>query len=87
MGVLAYPTALATVLDALVSTIVLDARGTAIRTTGDVTARDIQLKEVLPKMKPPKGSSGKVGGHARFVSSGNSVAATNAAPPPVLDPK
>jgi len=58
----------------IVSTIVLDARGTAIRTTGDVTARDIELKEVLPKMKPPNGSTGKVGGRARFVASGNSVA-------------
>ena len=58
----------------IVSTIVLDARGTAIRTTGDVTARDIQLKEVLPKMKPPNGSTGKVGGRARFVSTGNSIA-------------
>jgi uncharacterized protein involved in outer membrane biogenesis len=56
------------------STIVLDARERVIKTSGDVTVRNVELKEILPAIKPPKGSAGKVGGRARFDASGNSIA-------------
>ena len=58
----------------VVATLTLDARGSTMRSSGDVTARNIELKQVLPAIKPPNGSAGKVGGRARFVASGNSIA-------------
>jgi AsmA family protein len=58
----------------VVSTLALDARGNVIKTSGDVAARDVDLKQILPAIKPPNGSAGKVGGRARFSASGNSVA-------------
>lgn len=58
----------------VVSTLVLDARGNLIRTRGDIIAQNVELKKVLPTLKPPNGSAGKVGGRARFSASGNSVA-------------
>ncbi|MDQ2962030.1 MAG: AsmA family protein, partial [Pseudomonadota bacterium] len=58
----------------LVSTLVLDARESIIKTTGDVTARNVELKQILPAVRPPKGSAGKVGGRARFAATGNSIA-------------
>jgi uncharacterized protein involved in outer membrane biogenesis len=58
----------------VVSTLVLDAREKIIKTSADVTARNVDLKEILPEIKPPKGSAGKVGGRARLTASGNSVA-------------
>jgi len=56
------------------STLVLDARDSVIKTNGDVTVRNVELKEILPALKPPKGSAGKVGGRARFTATGNSIA-------------
>ena len=56
------------------STLVLDARDKVIKTNGDVTVRNVELKEILPAIKPPKGSAGKVGGRARFAATGNSIA-------------
>jgi uncharacterized protein involved in outer membrane biogenesis len=58
----------------VVSTLVLDAREKVIKTTGDVTARNVELKRILPAVRPPKGSAGKVGGRARFAATGNSIA-------------
>jgi uncharacterized protein involved in outer membrane biogenesis len=58
----------------VVSTLVLDARETVIKTNGDVTVRNVELTQILPALKPPKGSAGKVGGRARFAATGNSVA-------------
>jgi len=58
----------------VVSTVVLDARESVIKTNGDVTARNVELKQILPAVKPPKGSAGKVGGRARFAATGNSIA-------------
>jgi AsmA family protein len=58
----------------VVSTLVLDARESIIKTNGDVTARNVELKRILPAVKPPKGSAGKVGGRARFTATGNSIA-------------
>ncbi len=56
------------------STLTLDARTDVIRTEGDVTVRNIELNQLTPELKPPKGSAGKVGGRARFTAKGNSVA-------------
>ena len=36
------------------------------------TVRNVELTQILPALKPPKGSAGKVGGHARFAATGNS---------------
>ena len=58
----------------VVSTLVLDAREKVIKTRGDVTVRNVELKQILPQIKPPNGSAGKVGGRARFTASGNSIA-------------
>jgi uncharacterized protein involved in outer membrane biogenesis len=56
------------------STLTLDARENLIKVDGDVTARNIELNQLIPGIKPPKGSAGKVGGQARFTAKGNSVA-------------
>jgi AsmA family protein len=56
------------------STLVLYAREKIIKTSGEVTARNVELKQILPQIKPPSGSAGKFGGRARFTASGNSVA-------------
>lgn len=58
----------------LASTLTMDARNKIIRTTGDVTVRNVELKQIVPALKPPKGSAGKVGGRAHFTATGNSVA-------------
>jgi uncharacterized protein involved in outer membrane biogenesis len=57
------------------ATLVLDARDKVIKTSGDVTVRNVELKQILPALKPPKASAGKVGGRARFTATGNSIAA------------
>jgi uncharacterized protein involved in outer membrane biogenesis len=54
--------------------LVLDGRQPLIRTTADVTVRNVELKEVFPALKPPNGSAGKITGRARLTSSGNSIA-------------
>jgi AsmA family protein len=58
----------------VVSTLVMDAREKVFRTKGEVTVRNVELAKVLPKLKPPQGSAGKVGGQAHFVATGNSIA-------------
>ena len=56
------------------STFVLDARDKVIKTNGDITVRNVELKQLIPGFKPPKGSAGKVGGRARLSATGNSIA-------------
>jgi uncharacterized protein involved in outer membrane biogenesis len=56
------------------STLTMDLRGKVIKTEANVTARNVDLKRIVPAIKPPKGSAGKVGGQAKFTASGNSVA-------------
>jgi uncharacterized protein involved in outer membrane biogenesis len=58
----------------VVSTLVMDAREKLFRTKGEMTARNVELGKILPKLKPPQGSAGKVGGQAHFVATGNSIA-------------
>ena len=56
------------------STVTMDARGKVIKTDAEVTVRNVDLKQVVPALRPPKGSAGKVGGRAKFTATGNSVA-------------
>ncbi|MEO8674044.1 MAG: AsmA family protein [Casimicrobiaceae bacterium] len=56
------------------SALTLDAGGKIIKTEGDVTVRNVELKQLVPAVKPPNGSAGKVGGRARFTATGNSIA-------------
>jgi len=56
------------------SSLTLDAREKQIRTTGEATVRGVELKEILPAVKPPKGSAGKLSGRARLSATGNSIA-------------
>ena len=56
------------------SALTMDARDKVIKTDGDVTVRNLELKQIVPALKPPKGSAGKVGGRAKFTATGNSVA-------------
>ena len=58
----------------LTSTLTMDLRGKVMKTDADVTVRNIELKQIVPALRPPKGSAGKVGGRAKFKASGNSVA-------------
>jgi len=56
------------------STLTMDLRGKVMKTDADVTVRNVELKQIVPALRPPKGSAGKVGGRAKFTASGNSVA-------------
>ena len=58
----------------VVSTLVMDARNSVIKTRGEVTVQSIELKDIAPGVKPPQGSAGKVDGRARFAATGNSIA-------------
>ena len=58
----------------VVSTLVLDARRDVIEARGDVTVHDVELRQIVPALKPPSGSAGKLAGRAVFVATGNSVA-------------
>jgi uncharacterized protein involved in outer membrane biogenesis len=58
----------------VVSTLVMDARNSVIKTRGDVRVDNVELKEIAPSVKPPEGSAGKLDGRARFAATGNSVA-------------
>ena len=56
------------------STLMLDARQNLIRTRSDVIVRNVELKQILPKLKPPNGSAGKLSGRATLSGTGNSIA-------------
>jgi uncharacterized protein involved in outer membrane biogenesis len=56
------------------STLTVDLRGKVMKTDADVTVRNVELKQIVPALRPPRGSAGRVGGRAKFTASGNSVA-------------
>jgi len=58
----------------LTSTITMDARDKIIKTEADFAVRNVEVKQILPAIKPPNGSAGKFGGRAHFTATGNSVA-------------
>jgi len=56
------------------STIRMDARQSPIRTRADITARGLDLSQLLPEVELAQNAIGKVGGHVQLAGSGNSVA-------------
>lgn len=58
----------------LVSRVTLDARAEVIRTRADITVRGLEVERIVPALRPPNGSAGKLEGRAVFSASGNSVA-------------
>jgi hypothetical protein len=58
----------------VVSNLVLNAREDLIQTHADIRVRDVELRQVVPALKPPNGSAGKLAGRAVFGATGNSVA-------------
>lgn len=54
--------------------ITLDASQDLIRTQGDATARNLEVKELMPSLKDSKGSAGKLGGRMKLATKGNSIA-------------
>ena len=58
----------------IVANLTLDARKDVIRTSGDATVRNLELKRMLPKLKSGQGSAGKFGGRFKLATAGNSIA-------------
>ena len=56
------------------STIRMNAREKVIRTRADITARGLNLAELLPKVKLAQNAVGKVGGRINLDTTGNSIA-------------
>lgn len=56
------------------STIRMDARESPIRTRADITARGLDLSQLLPKVELAQNAIGEVGGRVQLAGSGNSVA-------------
>ena len=56
------------------STIRMDARESPIGTRADITARGLDLSQLLPKVELAQNAIGKVGGHVQLAGSGNSIA-------------
>ena len=53
----------------------LDATRDIIQTNADLSIRNLELRRLFPILKPSEGSAGKIGGRAKFSSTGNSLAA------------
>ena len=60
------------------SHITLDARSDVIQTQADATAKNLEVKALLPKLKEGEGSAGKLGGRAKLTMKGNSIAQMSA---------
>jgi uncharacterized protein involved in outer membrane biogenesis len=56
------------------STIEVDASKDVMQTTADATVKNLELNELMPKLKSGKGSAGKLGGRVKLATRGNSVA-------------
>jgi uncharacterized protein involved in outer membrane biogenesis len=56
------------------STIRMDARESPIRTNARITARKLDLKQLLPNLELAKDAVGRVGGDINITGSGNSIA-------------
>ncbi|MDQ3057330.1 MAG: AsmA family protein, partial [Pseudomonadota bacterium] len=56
------------------STIRMNAREATIRTNADVSARGLNIGQLLPNAELMKGAVGKVGGHMKINGTGNSIA-------------
>jgi len=58
----------------IVANLTLDAGQKVIRTSGDASVRNLELKRIFPELKSSRGSAGKVGGRVKLATIGNSVA-------------
>jgi uncharacterized protein involved in outer membrane biogenesis len=58
----------------ITSHIAMDASKDVIQTNVDATVKNLELKELMPKLKEGKGSAGKLGGRVKVATKGNSVA-------------
>ena len=58
----------------IVANLMLDARKDVIRTSGDASVRNLELKRIFPELKANRGSAGKIGGRVKLTTVGNSVA-------------
>jgi uncharacterized protein involved in outer membrane biogenesis len=56
------------------SRINMDASKDVIQTDADATVRNLEVKQLLPKLKQSKGSAGKLGGRVKLATKGNSIA-------------
>ncbi|MGH8073358.1 MAG: AsmA family protein [Lysobacter sp.] len=56
------------------STIRMDARESPIGTQADITAKNLDLSQLLPTVELAQNAIGKVGGHVKLAGSGNSIA-------------
>jgi len=58
----------------ITSHIAMDASKEVIQASLDATVKNLELKELMPKLKEGKGSAGKLGGRVKMATKGNSVA-------------
>jgi hypothetical protein len=58
----------------VVAHVTLDARKDVIEADADIRVHGVELKQVVPALRPPNGSAGKLAGRAVFRARGNSVA-------------
>ena len=63
----------------VVAKLSLDANREIARTQGDIEVRNVELKQIFPKLASPQGTAGRFGGRASFKTQGNTVAAMFAA--------
>jgi uncharacterized protein involved in outer membrane biogenesis len=56
------------------SHVILDASHDVIQTQVDATAKNLEVKALLPKLKEGQGSAGKLGGRAKLSTKGNYIA-------------
>jgi AsmA family protein len=59
----------------VVAKLSLDANREIARTQADIEVRNVELKQIFPKLASPQGTAGRFGGHASFKTQGNAVAA------------
>src|SRR6202163_4336995 len=59
----------------VVAKLSLDANREIARTQGDIEVRNVELKQIFPKLASPQGTAGRFGGRASFKTQGNTVGA------------
>jgi AsmA family protein len=59
----------------VVAKLSLDANREIALTQGDIEVRNVELKQIFPKLASPQGTAGRFGGRASFKTQGNTVAA------------
>jgi uncharacterized protein involved in outer membrane biogenesis len=58
----------------VVAKLSLDANREIALTQGDIEVRNVELKQIFPKLASPQGTAGRFGGRASFKTQGNTVA-------------